>query len=145
MQRTMTPYRALAMIALGGALLAAGCADAVDSSSGVDTPNETSLSVHVMPLISQSCGGCHTRTNAPFPPAVANEVYYDNEDDLLGMVGTFILAGDAANSGFVAILTQDFPVGQGPTLMPPPDMAEPMTDDAIAVVTSWINEGAQDN
>jgi hypothetical protein len=98
-----------------------------------------------MPIIDQTCGGCHTRTDAPFPPAVANGVYYDDADDLMALVGTFIIAGDAAGSGFVAILTQDLPVGQGPTLMPPPDMADAMVDEAIEIVRAWIDEGAQDN
>ena len=112
----------------------------------IDAPSAgTSLRQEVMPIIDQTCGGCHTRTDAPFPPAVANDVYYDDADDLMALVGTFIIAGDAAGSGFVAILTQDLPVGQGPTLMPPPDMADAMVDEAIEIVRAWIDEGAQDN
>jgi hypothetical protein len=29
--------------------------------------------------------------------------------------------------------------------MPPPEMAEAMTDDDVAVVIAWITEGAQNN
>jgi hypothetical protein len=110
-----------------------------------EAPQGTSLVEHVMPIIDQSCGGCHTRTDAPFPPAVANGVYCDDADDLLALVGTFIVAGDSANSGFVTILSQAMAVGQGPTLMPPPEMAGAMSDDDVAVVAAWIDEGAEDN
>lgn len=124
--------------------LVMGCADSDTGDTG-DTTTGTSLVGDVMPLISQSCGGCHTRNDAPFPAAVANGVYYDDVDDLLGLVGTFIVPGDPVNSGFVAILTQAIAVGEGPTLMPPPEMAEAMTDDDVAVVIAWIAEGAQNN
>jgi mono/diheme cytochrome c family protein len=110
-----------------------------------EAPQGTSLVEHVMPIIDQSCGGCHTRADAPFPPAVANGVYYDDVDDVLTLVGTFILGGDSANSDFVAILTQAMAVGQGPTLMPPPDMAGAMSQDDVAIVAAWIDEGAEDN
>lgn len=108
-------------------------------------PTSTSLSADVFPLIAQSCGGCHTRTNAPFPPAVENSVYYDEPADIYALVGSFIIAGHPNDSGFVAILTQDLAVGSGPTLMPPPGMAEPMSAQDINIVKSWITEGAQNN
>jgi len=114
-------------------------------SSAEELSQGTSLVEHVMPIIDSACGGCHTRTDAPFPPAVANGVFYDDAADLLALVGTFIVAGDSANSGFVAILTQSMAVGQGPTLMPPPDMADAMSGDDVAVVAAWIDEGAEDN
>ena len=98
-----------------------------------------------MPLILESCGGCHKRMGTPFPTAVANEVYYEDEEDLLGLVGSFIIAGDAANSGLVAILTQDLAVGQGPTLMPPPDLSGPMDENQVAIVKAWIDQGAKNN
>jgi hypothetical protein len=136
-------------VLFGFALIAACGTGAPNGGNGENGENggtpETSLSGDVMPLIQAQCGGCHTRTDAPFPDAVVNDVYLEIEDDLLGMVGTFITAGDAANSGFIAILKQEMEVGQGPTAMPPPGMAEAMSDDDVAVVSAWIDEGAKDN
>ena len=133
------------------AALVVGCGgDAEQSRSDVSVASpdagasETSLANDVMPLIAQTCGGCHTRNNAPFPPAIANDVYYDSKDDILALVGSFIIAGDSSQSGFVSILTQDLAVGQGPTLMPPPP-TDGMAMADIAVVQAWIDEGAKDN
>jgi len=128
--------------------LVTGCVsddDSDDVDTGAGQSAEVSLSADVMPLINKSCGGCHTRTNAPFPVAVDNGVFYDEKDDLLALVGTFIVPDDPMGSGFLAILTQDLAVGQGPTLMPPPGMAQPMAADDVAVVVAWITGGAKDN
>ncbi len=105
---------------------------------------DVSLANQALPIVQASCGGCHTRNNSPTPPAVANMVYLENKDDVLGLVGSFIVAGDSANSGFVKILTQEMPVGAGPTVMPPPPGAK-MSDANLAVISSWIDQGAQDN
>lgn len=116
-----------------------------DTASDTGSVELTSLEADVMPIIIQSCGGCHTRTDAPFPAAVVNDVYYENKDDILVLVGSYILPGDPENSGFLAILTQDFPVGAGPTVMPPPEMGQPMSEVDVAIVAAWIEEGALDN
>ena len=122
-----------------------GCGDENSTSDNDDAPAGVSLSGDVLPLILESCGGCHKRMGAPFPNAVANEVYYEDEEDILGLVGSFIIAGDSANSGFVAILAQDLAVGQGPTLMPPPDRAEPMDESQVTLIKAWIDQGAKNN
>ena len=125
-------------------LLVAACGTPSDPEKD-DEKSETSLSADVMPLIQMQCGGCHTRTDAPFPDAVVNSVFLETDADMLGLVGSFITAGDAANSGFVSILKQELAVGAGPTMMPPPGMAEAMPADDVAVVSAWIDEGAKDN
>ena len=139
---------ALMCIACGteGDDLSTPTTDQSDLGNAVDErPTNTSLSTDVFPLIAQSCGGCHTRTNAPFPPAVANGAYYDEPADIYGLVGSFIVAGYPDDSGFVAMLTQELAVGSGPTLMPPPGIADPMSEQDINIVKSWITEGAQNN
>lgn len=131
-------------LALSCLLLLPACSS---EPSGGENPGtgDVSLANDVMPLIDKTCGGCHTRTEAPFPPAVENGVYYDDKEDLLALVGTFIVPGDSAKSGFVAILNQSLSVGQGPTPMPPPMAAPPMAEVDVAVVMRWIDEGAKDN
>lgn len=105
---------------------------------------EVSLSSQALPLVVSSCGGCHARENSPTPAAVANMVYLEEKGDVLGLVGSFIVAGDSANSGFVKILTQEMPVGAGPTVMPPPP-SPAMSADDVATISRWIDQGAKDN
>jgi mono/diheme cytochrome c family protein len=104
-----------------------------------------SLEMDGLPIIQARCGGCHTRGMAPFPPAVANDVYFETKEDVLGLVGTFIVAGDSSSSGFISILRQDMAVGMGPTLMPPPMAAEAMPADEVDMIALWIDQGAMDN
>lgn len=113
-------------------------------------PTETdsstvSLVDDVVPIIRRDCGGCHTRTDSPSPYAVRNDVFLERRNDLLGLVGTSIVAGDAAASGFIALLEQSAGAGTGPTLMPPPTAGDAMAADDVAVVSTWIDEGALDN
>lgn len=134
------------VILIAGLMSGCGTEDEIDPGTTADmSVSGRSLQDDVFPLIAQSCGGCHSRTNAPFPPAVTNGVYYDDTDDVAALVGTFIIPQDADNSGFIAILTQDLAVGQGPTLMPPPGMGQSMSEEDINTIKSWINEGAQNN
>lgn len=134
-------------LTLAAALLV-GCGgtdvETADTGTTAST-TETSLSGDVMPVMQSNCAGCHTRASAPFPEAVVNGAYYETGDDLLALIGTFIAPGDSANSGFIAVLTQDFPVGVGPTVMPPPDLASAMAADDVATVAAWIDEGALNN
>jgi hypothetical protein len=106
----------------------------------VDLVEERSLSTDVMPLITKSCGGCHARTNTPFPLAVANRVYYENTEDLLALQRSFILSIEALKSGFVCY----FAARTGP-MMHLPEMDGAMAEEDIAVVMDWIDEGAKDN
>ena len=69
---------ALMCIACGteGDDLSTPTTDQSDLGKAVDEgPTNTSLSTDVFPLIAQSCGGCHTSTNAPFPSAMVNGAY----------------------------------------------------------------------
>lgn len=149
-------------LALGAALMVIGCTgdgttdktdttdtvtDATDATDTTDSGTEAvSLADDVVPIISRECGFCHTRTKSPNPYAVANKVYLETSDDLLGLVGSFIMAGDSANSGFIAVLEQTMGVGTGDTLMPPPASKRPAMSKAdVAVVAQWIDEGALDN
>lgn len=141
----LPPFRWVGILLMGIGCNTNSDTGFVDTDIQTDSGIATSLRTDVMPIIEQSCGGCHTREDAPFPDAVINGAYYDEPQDILNLVGSFITPGDANNSGFVAILTQDLAVGQGPTLMPPPKMASAMPEDDVAVIRSWINEGALDN
>lgn len=126
-------------------LLAAACNgdDMSDPDTDTDTDAETvSLSADVMPLVQLHCGGCHQREGGQ-AEAVVNDVYFEEKGDLLGLVGTFIIAGDSSSSGFMGVLSGDTAVGSGPTTMPP--AGNTITDDELAMVAAWIDAGAEDN
>lgn len=111
---------------------------------GCGGDDEVSLSTQALPLVKASCGGCHARMNSPAPAAVANMVYLEQASDLTGLVGTFIVAGDSASSGFIKILRQEMGVGANMTNMPPPPAAA-MSTESVDMIAKWVDEGAQDN
>lgn len=100
------------------------------------------LEADVMPVFVARCGGCHQREGGN-DNAVRNGRYFEEKGDVLGLVGTFIQAGDSENSGIMGVLSGDTPVGQGPTPMPP--MGEGPTQAELDTVATWIDEGALDN
>ena len=117
-----------------------------DTGTTGGTKATVSLAKDVVPIIDRECGFCHTRTDSPNPMAVANKVYLEEGGDLLGLVGTFIVAGDSSKSGFIGVLDQSVSVGVGPTVMPPPASGrKAMSKKDVAVVATWIDEGALDN
>lgn len=118
-----------------------------DSAEPIPSKGTTvSLADDVVPIMRDECGFCHTRTDSPSAPAVANDVYLERKNDLLGLVGTDIVAGDSAKSRLVAWLRQEEGAGNGPTLMPPPTSGrDKMSRADIQVVRAWIDEGALDN
>lgn len=135
------------------ALLLLGFTPACDDSeddggeeTGGDGDEEVSLRSDLMPWVGPKCGFCHTRVDTPAPDAVVNMVYFEEAGDMTGLVGTFITAGDSANSGLVNVMAGEFPVGSGPTTMPPPDApVDAPTEDELQMLRDWIDQGAQDN
>lgn len=117
-----------------------------DSGPSSDAATNTSLTNEVVPIVVAQCGFCHTRTDPPVENAVANGAYFETKEDLLGRIGTAIIAGDAANSGLIKIMKQEIGVGDNSTTMPPPASNRPAMSAAdVAVVAKWIDEGALDN
>lgn len=123
------------------AVATAGCGDA--DNNDTEESNEISLRTDVMPIFAANCAGCHARENG-IPEAVVNMAYLESPEDIMANVGTFIMAGDSANSGFVGVLRQDFGVGAGMTVMPPPP-ASALSAADVEVFAQWIDEGAKDN
>jgi len=136
-------------------LFMTACGDDNESDSGgtdgdtdvdSDGSSMTSLSRDVVPIMSSNCGFCHKRGSTPYPAAVANDVYWQTAADVTDRIGTLIIAGSSVTSPLISVLKQEASVGVGPTLMPPPSSSRPpMSADNIAVVATWIDEGANDN
>ncbi|MFK7930474.1 MAG: hypothetical protein AB8H79_19970 [Myxococcota bacterium] len=116
--------------------------DSTDSTDDTDVVETVSLETDVMPIVITNCGGCHKRVDGN-EGAVRNGAYLEEKGDILGMVGTFIVAGDSANSGFLGVMSGDTPVGAGPTAMPPFGDGVPQAD--LDTFATWIDEGAKDN
>ena len=118
--------------------------DTADTGTMVEAT--VSLAEDVMPAIQTSCGGCHNHTEDANRAAVANGAFFSTTEDLLGLVGSVIVAGDADASQIIPIMAQEQAVGAGPTLMPPPGTGVPAISSAsLDAIKTWINEGAQDN
>jgi mono/diheme cytochrome c family protein len=127
-------------------LVLGGCP--ADDTNGTDATDDTDpvatvfLEADVMPVFTAHCAGCHKRTGGN-DNATANGRYFEEKADILGLVGTFIQAGDSANSGLLGVMAGDTPVGAGPTPMPPMGDGVPQAD--LDTVAAWIDEGALDN
>ncbi len=120
--------------------------ESLDTAGDTAMEATVSLANDVMPAIQASCGGCHNHTSSANAAAVANGAFFSTPEDLLALVGTEIVAGDADASQIVAVFAQEQAVGAGPTLMPPPGTGVPvLSAAALDAVKTWINEGAQDN
>jgi cytochrome c553 len=106
---------------------------------------EVSLSRDVMPLIARSCTGCHQREGGN-RKAVDHGPYLEKKSDILGLVGTMIVAGKPENS--YLLMTVSKPQAGRPShkMMPPKRSKAPrLTDQEVQKVTDWIEAGAKDN
>ena len=122
----------------------AGCPADDTATDDTDTEPDPTVSLvdDVMPVFTANCAGCHQRVDGN-DTATRNDVFFEEKGDILGLVGTFIQAGDSASSGIMGVLSGDTAVGQGPTPMPP--MGEGPTAAELTLVETWIDEGALDN
>ena len=90
-----------------------------------------SFSQHVQPLFTQKCSGCHGTSDALdlTPPMYASLMSYQPQ---------LVISGEGENSLLVQILD-----GRAVPQMPPG--SERLTDNQIAGIKTWINEGALNN
>jgi mono/diheme cytochrome c family protein len=100
---------------------------------GHDGPAEvpTELSAEVKRIFREKCRECHQPLNAKKGISVLNH-------DLLVVKRKVVIPGDPEESLlYRLLLTKD-----AKKLMPPPDDAEPLTDQQIETIRRWILEGA---
>ena len=116
--------------------------DSTDSTDDTDPVETVSLTDDVMPIMTEHCAGCHKRVDGN-DNATRNGRFFEEKGDILGLVGTFIVAGDSASSGLVGVVAGETPVGMGPTTMPPFGDGVPQAQ--VDTVALWIDEGAKDN
>ena len=87
-----------------------------------------SFETHIKPILENHCISCHG-------PEKEEGTRLDIRDDALD----YIEVGDPENSDFYAHLISD----DEEELMPPPEEENPLTAEQIALVKTWISEGAE--
>ncbi len=133
-------FRALLGVALI-TLVFAGCQrEVLDNSTLVDVQG-VSYSAEVQPILTNSCGGsgCHLGNDQ------TSGVNLSTYQQVIGSIGEgyngpIVISGDGANSPLVDKL------GSRPRLgSRMPDGRAALSTTQIALIRTWIDEGAQDN
>ena len=114
-------------------------------NTGEEFIEKVSLTKHLIPVFRRSCGVCHKRKGGR-PKAVAQGFFYDEKEDIIGLVGKSIIPGKPEESELLAILNQSHTVGERKIVMPPPGTRYPKWHEKdLALFARWIEQGAQDN
>lgn len=139
-------YAGFIILLIGVVLIVSGCARKDDTAmEQPDISGTVSLANNVMPLFVRSCGACHKREGGN-PAAVANGAYFETKEDILGKVGSVIIAGKPEESGLLKVLDQSMPVGKNGIVMPPPGTPVPRwKEKELELLSRWIARGAGDN
>jgi cytochrome c553 len=104
-----------------------------------------SFSKDIMPLFERSCAVCHKREGGK-EKAIQNNTFYEKKEDILSVVGTFIIPGKPEDSGLLKVLNQTQKFGRKEMPMPPPKAAAPKWSEAeLKEFAGWISAGAKDN
>ncbi len=133
----MNRKNAIFFAALLGSLIA-GCKD-MGSEPTIDplppsTGSAVSFSGQILPIfVAHGCTGCHGGTSGLTVTSVASLLAG-------GLHGPAIVPGDAAGSNLYKKLQPNPPFGERMPLGGPY-----LPDSTIAVIATWINEGARNN
>ncbi len=136
----MIRKNAFVFVALLGSLIA-GCKDFGTEPPTVIAPppppatgDPVSFSGRILPIfVSYGCTGCHGGTSGLTVTSVASLLAG-------GLHGPAIVAGDAANSNLYRKLQPVPPFGERM-----PQGGPYLPDSTIAVIATWINQGAKNN
>jgi hypothetical protein len=130
MQRTLTAYCCYMNTAVRViAILTLFLPSAVRSQQAVSKPVD--FQADIQPILAKNCQGCHQGGAAP-----AGLKLDTGAAVLSGSIsGKVIIPGNAAQSLLVQRITAKTGVG-----MPP---SGPLSDDQIALITAWVNQGAK--
>jgi mono/diheme cytochrome c family protein len=137
------------VVTIGACLILTACSkekkpDAVPDSEPGKTA-EVSLAGDLMPVFAKSCAGCHKREGG-IAAAIEGGVFIEKKEDILKAIGTGIVPGKPAESGFLKVLDQTYPVGRDKVVMPPPNSKAPKwSKEDLDLFSRWIAEGAKDN
>ena len=138
----------VAFIATAGLLTCGPACDGLSGPTVPETPRPVSFSQDVQPIITTACAGCHS------PGGLADlfgiEMFlrageaYDaivNKTSVVRSDLTLVVPGDSAASLFYLKVVSDTP----PIGDRMPRSAPVLTDEELATIRDWIDEGAEDN
>lgn len=144
--------RLIGALAAAAVLAAAACADfesPEDRTFGLPDVEvaQPSFARDVQPILTRRCvvGGCHTLAAHQAGMALDSTVSYDMLVNVPANTGLFprVNPGNAADSWLVRRIQADPGPRGGAVRMPL--AATPLTDNQIATIVNWINQGALDN
>ncbi len=92
-----------------------------------------------MPVFTKSCAGCHKRKGG-IAEAVEGGTFIEAKEDILKAIGTGIVPGKPAESGFLKVLDQTYPVGRDKVVMPPQPKAPKWSKEELDLFSRWISE-----
>lgn len=106
------------------------------AGTGVEEAEPLDFNLHVRPILMQNCAGCH---GGVMKSAGVSFIY---REEVLGAGDSghpVAVPGDAAGSEMIRRVTATDPIDR----MPPPDHGPALSDEEVAVLKRWIDEGAQ--
>jgi hypothetical protein len=114
-----------------------GTARAQDSTK-VDASTDVSFSKDVAPILDKFCVTCHS-AEEDHPSAL----FMDTYESLMkgGKHGKAIVPGNSKESLFTQKMSDEPPFGK---VMPPPRKPRP-TPEQVALILTWIDQGAKKN
>ncbi|WP_240905684.1 c-type cytochrome domain-containing protein [Thiorhodococcus mannitoliphagus] len=117
------------VLGLPAALMLVGC--------GQDP--QVSFSEDVQPILQTHCAECHLKGGAGFE---ASGFLIESYDSLMKgtKFGPVIVPGDSLSSSLYRLVA-----GEVDPSIRMPHQKDPLTDPQIALIGSWISQGAQDN
>ena len=118
-------------------ILFSGTMFAQDTTKG-KPPTDVSYSKDVAPVIEKFCVTCHS-ADEDHP----SQLFMDSYESLMngGKHGKAIVPGNSKESLLSQKMGEDPPFGK---MMPPPRKPRP-TDEQIALIRAWIDQGAKKN
>lgn len=110
------------------------------NGNGENPPTEPTFA-NVITIFNQSCGGsdCHIGESTSGVQLNSYENVMNSEGDQYG--GPIVVPGDAAASPLMDKISSDDP--ENGVRMP--SGGPPLSDDEIALIRNWINNGAENN
>lgn len=145
-------WRGFSLVPLAVIMLLPGCSGVPPvqsdscSTTSSDGPATVSYTADIIPLF--TAGGCLSSAchSGPFPSSGydlrTHATGFQSGDVARRISMCAIVPGDPENSFLIEKLRSDDPVGGGYRM---PMEREPLTEEEITMIETWIREGAQNN
>ncbi|WAJ71894.1 DUF1553 domain-containing protein [Catenovulum adriaticum] len=116
-----------------------GCSDSTNSSSQVELPKLVNFNWHIRPVLSDNCFGCHGGADNP-AAGLQLDLFSTATAELVESPGKYaIVPGKPQESEIIRRMSST----DENLVMPPSDAHSTITDYEIALVSKWIEQGAE--